>query len=190
MVLNRNMAVSAGTPMIARLLFPPLASCSESSAGSTSAGYGHPFEVCYPHTSGSHIPSFCRRPHQLICSTVLWSRSSGTAGLAGPGGFHCPRSMKLPPGAPFGIAMLTHLPFSLPKDFQPSAVQDQMQGPSSFPAQGNPQAPGALAEGGIVRHRQFPLQQVKQGPEKPFGSPQGQMKDAAHHQQGIAPSEY
>ena len=60
-----------------------------------------------------------------------------------------------------------------------------MQGPSSFPAQGNPQALGALAEGGIVRHRQLPLQQVKQGPEKPFGSPQGQMKDAAHHQQAL-----
>ena len=180
--------------MIARLLFPPLTSYLP-----------NPPQVLVPHQGrGSTVPMLpdtgilsrwnCYPPDPSGSAVLIYLpfgrpsppilRCSGSEGLPhrgwphsaprlGSPGSHCPRL-----GFLQVRLALTHLPFPLSKDFQPGAVQYQMQGPSSFPEQGNRR--GTLAEGGIVRHRP----QVKQGPEKPFGS-QGQVKDTAHHQQAL-----
>ena len=107
-----------------------------------------------PLAAQPHNLPFVVGPITTHLDSVLWS--SGTAPAVRLASSAPRPGVSLTDGASSKCAVwyrLTHLPFSLPKDFQPGAVQDQMQGPSSFPAQGNPQALGALAEGGIVRHR-------------------------------------
>ena len=147
--------------MIARLLFPPLASCLPNPPQVLVPHQGRGSTVpmlpdtgilsrwnCYPpDTSGSaaliYLP-FVVGPittHLLHRLGALVQKLGHRSRIVQAGltqhhgldflGFTVHAQMELPPGAPFGIAMLTHLPFSLPKDFQPGAVQDQMQGPSS-----------------------------------------------------------
>ena len=84
--------------------------------------------------------------------------------------------VELAPGAALLGAVLLNQPFAGPAEFQPRAVDQQVQRAGGLRTNPHGQGSGPSAQGGVIRHRQVQPQQLHQRADQSFGLPEGQME--------------